>query len=72
MRNVITYQAESQTDGSVKLSRCTKGTTEEYVAQDWLTAIDFLISPPAGSDLVFTVCFSLHDFTRALFGLLPE
>ena len=71
MRGVVGYQAKSLSDGSVGLSRCDRGILVAATVTTWGDAIDWLLRPPAGSDPVFTVCFSLYDFSKALFSLLP-
>lgn len=71
MRDAVSYHAETLPDGSMRLSRCDRGVVDEVVVGNWTDAIRWLVQPPAGDSDVFTVCFSLQDFTRALFTLLP-
>ncbi len=71
MREIVSYDAKTLADGGIKLSRFDRGIVDEITAKDWYAAVQFLVQPPAGDNGVFTVCFSLHDFTKALFSLLP-
>ncbi len=72
MRELATYDARTQPDGSVALTRYYRGEQEELVATDWVTAFEWLVRPPAGSNDAFTVVFNLVSFSLALFSLLPE
>lgn len=68
MRRVLAFQAV-QTGNTLSLSRC-GGEVENFQTKSWRDAVEWLVAVPL--DDTFTVVFSLYDFTKALFSLLPE
>jgi len=71
MRQIAAYQAESQENGTVKLSRCFQGRVEETLVTDWLNAVGWLAEELTAPEGVFTVTFDLKAFSSALFTLVP-
>lgn len=72
MRDIISYSATPLQDGFVNFTYCTRGPTYTFTTKNWQEAINFLLDVPDRSEFAFTVCFSLFDFTKALFSLLPS
>lgn len=72
MRKLAAYEAKQREAGIIRLSRCTEDSLESIDTRDWLEAVTWLVAPPANDITYFTVVWSLRDFTRVLFSLLPD
>lgn len=72
MRDIIGYMANQNDDGTVTFARQKNGVKEDYTTDDFRDAVIWLSARPAGTSAVFTVCYSLSDFSTPLFSLLPD
>lgn len=70
MRGIVAYTIRDNEDGTITLFRCKGGNVEDYTVADFDAAADFLTQYQG--DYIFSVCFSLKQFTDTLFKLLPN